>query len=101
MARDLGRWRVAHCCCLCSGPWPVGELGLVSGGSASEVLDGFGPGAVVAIQGEAALGPPQCLAVVVRLLLADGHLPVGLQQWHLPHLARQACRMPSISASCW
>jgi hypothetical protein len=53
-----------------------------SGGSAAEVLDGLGPCTVVAIQDDAAFGHHSALAVVACFLLADGHLPVGLQQRH-------------------
>ena len=51
-----------------------------------QVFDGFGPGAVAAVDGKAALCPPQRLPVVVCLLLPDRYLPVGIQERHLAPL---------------
>src|SRR5215211_2451287 len=54
-----------------------------------QVRNRFGPSTVGPIDGEAAFRPPQRLVEVLRLLLANGHLPVELKHRHPAPLGQE------------
>ncbi len=68
---------------------PLGQLRRVRRHALLEVVYGIWSRRIPGVQRESPLRPPERLGPVLRLLLADCHLPVGLEQRHLAELVQQ------------
>jgi hypothetical protein len=55
----------------------------------NEVLDSLLPSGLIPVKSQAAFGPPFAGLPVFLLLLANSHLPVGVQQWDLSPLGHK------------
>src|SRR6266536_5074931 len=70
-------------------PARASELRRVGGDSLHKILDGFGSSGITTVKRQATLGPTKRLGPVLRLLLPNRHLAVGLQQRQFSKLLRQ------------